>query len=103
MKTIEVQKLEEANNFLRAWTKQHNKAAFFMAMPMIAGFLAARIFPSGLGLIAMSVGPAIALSIGVRLIPNDFRSRSGSLTPAICLVAAMWISALVSIVFSLLG
>lgn len=103
MKTIEEQKLEDTNHFLRAWNKQHYKAGLFVAIPSIAGFLAAQIVPSPFGIIAMAVGPAIGLSIGVRLIPNDFRSRSGSVTPAICLVVAMWIAALVTTVSSLLG
>lgn len=102
MKTIEVQKLEEANVLVREWNKQHYRAACFMAIPLIVGFLAEQIVPSG-GIIAMAVGPAIGLSTGVCLIPNDFRGRSGSLTLARCLVAAMWIAALVSVLFSLLG
>jgi hypothetical protein len=103
MKTIEAQNLEEASEFLREWTRKHHKAALFMAVPLILGFLAARIVPSALESIPMAVGSAIGLSMGVCLLPNDFRSRSGSLMPAICLVAAIWIAALVTTVFSLLG
>lgn len=103
MKTIEVENLEKANHSCQEWNRQHHRAALFMAVPLIFGFLAARIAPPTVGNISMAVSSAMAFSLGVCLIPNDFRSRSGSLTPAMGLVAALWIAALVTAVVTLLG
>jgi hypothetical protein len=103
MITPEVSNLQKANGFLQVWTRQHNRAAILMAIPLLASFVVARFTPPVLGNIGMAVGPAIALTIGLAMIPRDFRSRSGSLTPAIWLVAAMWIAALGTVVFSLTG
>jgi hypothetical protein len=101
--TDEISNLEKANAILQAWTRQHNRAGLLMAIPLVAGFVLAQSVPPALGNIAMVVGPAIALTLGLFLIPTDFRSRSGSLTPAICLVTGMWIAAVAVAVFSLVG
>jgi len=103
MTTHEVSNLQKANVFLQEWNRQHNRASILMAIPILAGFVLARFAPPVLGNIGMAAGPAIGLTIGLALIPRDFRSRSGSLTPAIWLVAAMWIAALGTVVLSLMG
>jgi len=103
METSEVQTLEKANAILRTWTRQHNQAAVLMAIPLVAGFIMRSSFPSALTDVVMTVAAAISLTTGVLLIPEDFRSRRGSLTPAICLVAAMWAAALIVALFCLIG
>ena len=55
------------------------------------------------GGIATMVGCATVLSAYVSTFPDRFRSRSGSLTPAVCLVTAMWAAAAVIAVLSLTG
>ena len=50
----------------------------------------------------MAVGAAMGLTLGVSLIPEVFRSRRGSLKPAVCLVTAMWIGAIVTAVLSVI-
>jgi hypothetical protein len=74
-----------------------------MAIPLVAGFIMRSSFPSALTDVVMTVAAAISLTTGVLLIPEDFRSRRGSLTPAICLVAAMWAAALIVALFCLIG
>ena len=99
--TREVSDLEKANAHLQAWKRQKITASLLMAIPLVAGFVLAEFAPAALGNTAISLGCAIGLTIGVCVIPKDFRSRSGSLTPAISLVTALWISAVSIAVFSL--
>jgi hypothetical protein len=99
--TREVSDLEKANAHLQAWTRQQITASLLMAIPLVAGFVLAEFAPAALGNTAIPLGCAIGLTIGVCVIPKDFRSRSGSLTPAISLVTALWISAVSIAVFSL--
>lgn len=55
------------------------------------------------GLTAVMIGCALVLGAYVAAIPDRFRSRSGSLTAAVCLVAAMWMAATVLVWLSLMG
>jgi hypothetical protein len=55
------------------------------------------------GSAAVMVGCAGMLSAYVMLLPDRFRSRSGSLTAAVCLVTAMWIAAAVIAALTLMG
>jgi hypothetical protein len=103
MITPEITNLQKAIAIQKAWNRQHNKAALLMAIPLLAGFFCARFAPPVLGNIGMAFGPAIGLTIGLVMLSRDWRSRSGSLTPAICLVAALWLSAVVVTVLSLIG
>ncbi len=52
---------------------------------------------------AVMIGCAIVLSTYVALWPDRFRSRSGSLMTAFCLVAFMWIATAFVTVLSLAG
>lgn len=103
MKPTEVSSLQKANAILQQWNRQHYRAALLVVVPVLAGFVLAECAPPVPGSIGMAVGPALGLTLGLALIPADFRSRSGSLTPAICLVAAMWIAALCIAVVSFIG
>ena len=47
------------------------------------------------GSMAVMVGCASILSAYVAVLPEHFRSRSGSMMTATCLVAAMWVAAAV--------
>ncbi len=55
------------------------------------------------GATAMMVGSASVLSLYVSALPGSFRSRSGSMTAAVCLIAAMWIAAVVIAALTLMG
>lgn len=55
------------------------------------------------GSAVMMVGCTIVLSAYVSALPDRFRSQNGSLTLAFCLLAVMWMIAVVITVFSLLG
>lgn len=102
MTTPEAANMQKASAILRALNKQHKKTAALMAIPLLAGFACAQFAPPVLGSIAIALAPAAALTIGLALIPTDFRTRTGSLTPAICLVAALWLCAAVGTAFSLI-
>ena len=58
------------------------------------------ILPGG---IAIMVGCASILSAYVAVLPEHFRSRSGSMMTATCLVAAMWMAAAVVTALILMG
>ena len=104
METSQVQQaLKRANAILQTWTRRHNQAGVLMAIPLVAGFVMMSLLPSALSDIVMAVAPASALTTGMFLIPEDFRSRRGSLTPAICLAAAMWAAALIVALFRFIG
>jgi len=66
-------------------------------------FLAICVFLPRLGATAMMIGSALVLSVCVSANPEHFRSRSGSLTPAVGLVTAIWVAAVVMAVLSLTG
>jgi hypothetical protein len=100
METSEVQNLKKANAILQTWTRRHNRAGILMAIPLVVGFIVINVFPSALSDIILTVAPAIALTTGILSIPEAFRSRRGSLTTAICLVAAMWAAALLVTLFA---
>ena len=51
----------------------------------------------------MGLGAAAMFTVFSYLYPDSLRSRSGSLVPAYCLVAALWVLAVVSTVVSLIG
>jgi hypothetical protein len=52
---------------------------------------------------AVMVGCASVLSAYVAVLPESFRSRSGSMMAAICLVAAMWVAAAFATALTLMG
>ena len=55
------------------------------------------------GGIAVMVGCASLLSAYVAVSPEHYRSRSGSMMTATCLVAAMWVAAAVVTALTLMG
>ena len=61
------------------------------------------ILPRYGGGIATMVGCAGILSVHVAVLPEQFRSRSGSLMPATCLVAVLWAFASVITAQTLMG
>jgi hypothetical protein len=52
---------------------------------------------------AIMVGCASGLSAYVAVLPGSFRSRSGSMMAAACLVAAMWVTTAVITALTLMG
>ena len=61
------------------------------------------ILPRYGGIIATIVGCASILSVLVAVLPEQFRSRRGSMVAATCLVAAMWVGAAVITALTLMG
>ena len=55
------------------------------------------------GSMAVMVGCASIFSAYVAVLPDSFRSRSGSMMAATCLVAAMWVAAAVITALTLMG
>ena len=103
MKTNEAQKIEEANAaLLAAQTKQQTKATFFGLLVLFVMFVLPRFVPAPFGSVVMGVGGAAAFSAYFYLFRESLRSRSGSLTPAFCLLSFVWFCAAVGIVFSIL-
>ncbi len=69
----------------------------------LLSFVAICVFLPRLGTAAMMIGCAMVLSACVSANPQQFRSRSGSLTAAVGLVTAIWLAAAVLAVLSLTG
>lgn len=55
------------------------------------------------GSVAVMVGCASVLSAYVAVVPERFRSRSGSMMAATCLVVALWVAAAVITILTLMG
>ena len=109
MKTSEERDIEmvRALEAGRAWqrenNKQQNKVALLLIPTIVVIFILPQYFQSPFDSIAMGIGAAISFTIFFFLEPESLRSRRGSLIPAICLVAAMWLFAAVTTVISLIG
>lgn len=69
----------------------------------LLSFIAICVILPRFGAAAMMVGCATVLSACVSAKPDQFRSRSGSLTAAVALVGAIWMAAVVLVVLSLTG
>ncbi len=91
----------------RAWqrenNKQQSKAALLLIPGMVVMFILLEYVPSPFDSIAMAIGAAISFTVFFFLETESLRSRRGSLIPAICLVAAMWLFAAITVVVSLIG
>jgi hypothetical protein len=66
-------------------------------------FLSLTLFLPRYGGIAIMVGCASILSVLVLVLPEQFRSRSGSMMAATCLVAALWVGAVIITAMTLMG
>lgn len=66
-------------------------------------FLSVMVILPRYGSIALMVGSASILSVFVAVLPEQFRSRSGTHMAATCLVAAMWVGAAVITILVLMG
>ena len=55
------------------------------------------------GTVALMIGSASVLSAYVAVLPEQFRSRSGSMMPVTCLVAVLWVAAAVVTAMTLMG
>lgn len=69
----------------------------------LLSFVAICVILPRFGAAPMMVGCAAVLSACVSANPEQFRSRSGSLTTAMAFVAAIWVAAAVLTVLSLTG
>ena len=104
MKTPETQGIEDARAlFLAAHARQQRKAALVALLTLVAIYVLPELAPSPYDGVMRIVGAAASFSACVALFPQSLRSRSGSLAPALCLSAALWVAAIVVTVLSLLG
>ena len=70
--------------------------------PVICALFMLFILPR-YGSMALMVGSASILSVYVAVLPEHFRSRSGSMVAATGLVAALWVAAAVITALTLMG
>jgi MFS superfamily sulfate permease-like transporter len=103
MKAPETHSMEAAIAFFREHAKQQRKATLLMVLTIVLLFILPHFIPSPFDGMVIGFGSAIVLTTCVYRQPHSFRSRSGSLTMAICLVAALWLCAVIGTVFSLIG
>ena len=96
--------MAKATLLQRLRTRQEAKVGILLLVcAVVVLFILPEFFPSPFDSIAMGIGGAISFTIFFFLLPESLRSRRGSLIPAICLVAAMWLLAAVTTVISLIG
>ena len=101
MNANEAQKIEETKAaFLAAQTKQQTKAAFLCLFTLFVIFVLPRLVRAPIGQIIMGVGGAASFSAYFCLFSQTLRSRSGSMAPAFCLLAFIWLCAAVPILLS---
>lgn len=87
--------MSEAITLKRFITHPHFSLAFFISVCCI--------LPMYFGSAVTMLACASVLTAYVAVLPDHFRSRSGSMTTATCLVIAMWIAATVLTAMTLLG
>ena len=84
--------------------RQQTQAGVVLIVVTVATlFILPQYMPPPYDGMSMSFGSAAILTIFVYLYPESFRSRGGSLVPALGLVAALWLSAAVTTALSLIG
>ena len=103
MKSSEVEDMEKAVAFLKAHNREQIRSVLAMALTVAIVLVLPHFVPSPFDGMVMGFGSAICLTAYVWLKPDTFRSRSGSLTTAKCLVAELWLFAVVGTAFSLAG
>ena len=104
MKTTDAQKIEEAKAaFLAAHTKRQTKAAFLCLLTLFVVFVLPELVPSPFSGIVMVGGAATSFTAYFLLYPQSLRTRNGSWTLAYCLLAFLWLCAVVVTLLSLTG
>lgn len=104
MKALDAETIEaDRAAFLRECKRRQKRGALLSAIAIVVLFILPLFIPSPFGVMVMGFGSAILMTTYVYLQPESFRDRGGSLIAAICLVTAMWIAAVISTVFSLIG
>jgi hypothetical protein len=104
MKTSEVHNIGETKAaFLDAQRKQAIKSWLLCMLALFVIFVLPNFVPAPFDQIVMGVGSATVFSALVSMFPQSFRSRSGSLTPALCLLTFLWLGVTVTTLFSFLG
>ena len=101
--SIEVE-VEKAVLLQRLRAQQDAKLGLlFLLCNVVILFILPRYFPTPFDSIAMGIGAAFSFTIFFLLKSESLRSRRGSLVPAVCLVAVMWLFAAITTVISLFG
>jgi hypothetical protein len=104
LKTTGAQKIEEAKAaFLAASSRRQTRAALLTMLTVVVVVIVPRFVPAPFDVVVMMVGGTILLSANLSLFPDSFRSRGGSLAPALGLVGAMLVAAVVITVLLLSG
>ena len=74
-----------------------------LAVAVVILFILPEYLSSPFDVMVMGFGSATLMTIYLHMYPESLRSRGGSLLTAFCLVAAMWLLAVVVMVVSLVG
>ncbi len=104
MKTTDTQKIAKVEAvFLAAHTKQKTKAALLCLLSLFVVIVLPELVPSPFGGIVMVGGAATSLTAYFLLYPQSLRTRNGSQMLAYCLLAFLWLCAVVVTLLSLTG
>lgn len=103
MKTNDVQNVEDPNAaFLAAQAKQQTKSSLLCLFVLSVTFVLPRFVPTPFSQVVMGFGAAVGFSAYLATFPESLRSRSGSLTPAYCLLVFVWLCAATGTLFALI-
>jgi hypothetical protein len=85
--------------FLAKRAKDQTRAALLCLLTGFLVYVMPRLVPAPFGPIMMAFGGAASFSVFFLMFPQTLRSRSGSLKPALCFLAFVWLCAAISILF----
>lgn len=104
MRTPDPCRIEEAKAAsLASHTKQPTKVTLLCLLTVFVIFVLPQVIPSPLNHIAGVAGAAASFIVFFSFYHQSLRTRHGSLTPAFCLLAFIWLSAAVVTLLSLNG
>ncbi len=83
--------------------RQTRIGLILMTVAVLVLFILPRQVPTPYGALVGSLGGALLMTIYLGLLPETLRSRTGSMTPAYCLVGALWLGAATVSMLTLFG
>lgn len=90
MKNDESRNLEHGLALSRKFAKQQFQSTLAMFASAALAFLVTGLVAPGMSGLPLAIAAATGLTVGVFSQPDEYRSRNGSLTLAIILIAGSW-------------
>lgn len=103
MKNDEIRNMEHGLAFSRQFAKQQFQSTVAMFVSAALALFVTGVVAPGISGLGLAIAAATGLSVGVWCQPNEYRSRNGSLTLAILLIAGMWTVPVIVLLISFFG